>query len=546
MVSITPMKFLYRNLIIASIILAVAGCKKLDIAPTDRFSDLTFWTVDVNVNNALNNNYSLLYNSSLYFEPEALSDNAYSPSGDLNLIASGNATSLTAKFAGDWASYYKTIKSVNIFLDNVDQNKTLPQATIARMKAENQFMRAFALFNLSKWYGDVPLPDHDLTPEEAQVIPRTSKAAVSDYIIAQLEAAIPNLPSKDQLPASENGRITKGAALALEMRTFLYQGNKMNEVVSVCEKLINNQSTYGNYALSPSYGALFSDPATNKNNSESILSLQYVPTVRTWQNFWDFAPRTVGGRVSAMAPTQELVDDYVMLNGRGIKESGSGYLESNPYINRDPRLTATVVYDRYTWVNPNNTTKTIYIKPGSDPVQPGLDEYSPGSQSASATGYYWRKYFDPIALSSFVSGNNLHLFRYAEVLLSYAEAKNSLGQMDASIWAKTIGALRSRAGFTDAAALAYPSGDLTNIIRRERRAELAMEGLRADDIRRWKVAEVTMNGFAHGARFATDQNIDGGYIRTQQRKFNSARDYLWAVPSSEVSLNKNLTQNPGY
>jgi len=546
MVSITPMKFLYRNLIIASIILAVAGCKKLDIAPTDRFSDLTFWTVDVNVNNALNNNYSLLYNSSLYFEPEALSDNAYSPSGDLNLIASGNATSLTAKFAGDWAAYYKTIKSVNIFLDNVDQNKTLPQATIARMKAENQFMRAFALFNLSKWYGDVPLPDHDLTPEEAQVIPRTSKAAVSDYIIAQLEAAIPNLPSKDQLPASENGRITKGAALALEMRTFLYQGNKMNEVVSVCEKLINNQSTYGNYALSPSYGALFSDPATNKNNSESILSLQYVPTVRTWQNFWDFAPRTVGGRVSAMAPTQELVDDYVMLNGRGIKESGSGYLESNPYINRDPRLTATVVYDRYTWVNPNNTTKTIYIKPGSDPVQPGLDEYSPGSQSASATGYYWRKYFDPIALSSFVSGNNLHLFRYAEVLLSYAEAKNSLGQMDASVWAKTIGALRSRAGFTDAAALAYPSGDLTNIIRRERRAELAMEGLRADDIRRWKVAEVTMNGFAHGARFATDQNIDGGYIRTQQRKFNPARDYLWAVPSSEVSLNKNLTQNPGY
>ncbi|RZJ91861.1 MAG: RagB/SusD family nutrient uptake outer membrane protein, partial [Chryseobacterium sp.] len=129
----------------------------------------------------------MLYNSSLFFEPEALSDNAYSPSGDLNLIASGNATSLTAKFAGDWASYYRTIKSVNIFLENVDQNKTLPQATIARMKAENQFMRAFALFNLSKWYGDVPLPDHDLSPEEAQVIPRTSKAAVSDYIISQLE-----------------------------------------------------------------------------------------------------------------------------------------------------------------------------------------------------------------------------------------------------------------------------------------------------------------------------------------------------------------------
>ncbi|QPH40858.1 RagB/SusD family nutrient uptake outer membrane protein [Pedobacter endophyticus] len=540
------MKFLNKSLIIAAIILAIAGCKKLDIAPTDRFSDLTFWTVDINVTNALNNNYSLLYNSNLYFEPEALSDNAYSPSGDLNLIASGNATSLTAKFAGDWASYYKTIKSVNIFLENVDQNKTLPQATIARMKAENQFMRAFALFNLTKWYGDVPLPDHDLTPEEAQVIPRTSKAAVVDYIVSQLEEAIPNLPSKDQLPASENGRITKGAALALQMRTLLYQGNRMQEVVTICEKLINNQATYGTYSLTPSYSALFSDPATNTTNNESILSLQYVPAVRTWQNFWDFAPRTVGGRVSNMAPTQELVDDYIMLNGKGIKEAGSGYVESNPYVNRDPRLTATVVYDRYSWVNPDNTTKTIYIRPGSDPVQPGLDEYSPGSQSASATGYYWRKYFDPSALSSFVSGNNLHLFRYAEVLLTYAEAKNSLGQMDAAVWAKTIGALRARAGFTDAAALSFPSGDLTNVIRRERRAELAMEGLRVDDIRRWKVAEVTMNGFAHGAKFAADQTIDGGYIRTQQRKFNPQRDYLWAIPSSEIGLNKNLTQNPGY
>jgi hypothetical protein len=540
------MKYFNRKLIIAIAFVAFAGCKKLDIAPTDRFSDLTFWTVDANVNNALNNNYSLLYNSSLYFDPEALSDNAFSPSGDLNLIASGNATSLTGRFLGDWAYYYRSIKSVNIFLENVDQNTTLPAATKARMKAENQFMRAFALFNLTKWYGDVPLPDHNLTPEEAQVIPRTPQAEVNAYIISQLNDAIVNLPSKDQLPASESGRITKGAALALQMRVLLYQGNKTAEVIAVCEKLMNDQATNGTYSLAPSYSALFSDPAINKTNSETILSLEYVPTIRTWQNYWDFAPRSVGGRVSNMAPTQELVNDYIMLNGRAINEAGSGYLESNPYINRDPRLTATVVYDGYTWVNANNTTKTIYIKPGTDPVRPGLDEYTPGSQSASATGYYWRKYFDPSALSSFVSGNNLHLFRYAEVLLTYAEVKNSLGQMDASVWTRTIGALRSRAGFTNAAALSMPAGDLTNVIRRERRVELAMEGLRVDDLRRWRLAEVTMNGYAHGAKFASDQNIDGGYIRTQQRRFNPQRDYLWAVPSNEINLNKNLTQNPGY
>ena len=541
------MKFLKKLLIVSVAIVAVSGCKKLDIAPTDRFSDLTFWKVDANVYNALYNNYGLIYNSGLYFNAEAISDNAYSPSGDLNLIASGNATSLTAKFEGDWGYYYSTIKSCNIFLKNVDQNTTLPAATIARLKAETRFIRAFEHFNLTKWYGDVPIMDHDGTPEEAQVVPRSPKATVVKFVLDELEAAIPDLPSKDALPEAENGRITKGAALALEARVLLYQGDRMADVVAICEKLMNDQGTNGTYSLANNYSALFSDPTVNNKNNESILSLQYVPTIRTWQDFWDFAPRTVGGRVSSMAPTQELVNDYIMLNGKGINESGSGYVESNPYVNRDPRLTATVVYDRYTWVNANNSTKTIYIKPGTDPVQPGLDEYSAGSQAASPTGYYWRKYFDPSALANFVSGNNLHLIRYAEILLDYAEAKQSLGQMDATVWNKTIGALRARAGFTDAGALNYPgAADMTNIIRRERRVELAMEGLRTDDIRRWKIAETVMNGYAHGAKFSGDPSTDNGYIRAQSRKFNAQRDYLWAIPANEINKNANLGQNPGY
>lgn len=544
------MKFLKKLLITSLAIVAASGCKKLDIAPTDKFSDLTFWKVDANVYSALYNNYSLIYNSGLYFNPEALSDNAYSPAGDLNLIASGQATASTAKFAGDWSYYYSAIKSCNIFLANIGQNTTLPAATIARLKAETRFIRAFEHFNLTKWYGDVPIWDHDETPEEAKVVARSPKANVVKFVLDELNAALPDLPSKDAIPAAENGRITKGAALALEARVLLYQGDRMADVVAVCEKLMNDQATYGTYSLNPDYSALFSTPSVNKNNPESILSLQYVPNIRTWQDFWDFAPRSVGGRVSNMAPTQELVDSYIMLNGKPIGDAGSGYDESNPYANRDPRLTATVVYDGYHWDNGggvNGTTKTIYIKPGSDPVQPGADEYTPTSQSSSATGYYWRKYFDPSAQASFVSGNNLHLFRYAEILLDYAEAKNSLGQMDAAVWGKTIGALRARAGFTDPGALNYPgNADMTNIIRRERRVEFAMEGLRVDDIRRWKIAEIVMNGYAHGAKFSADQSTDNGYIRTQKRQFNPARDYLWAIPANDLGLDKNLTQNPGY
>jgi hypothetical protein len=544
------MKFLKKLLIASLAVVAVSGCKKLDIAPTDKFSDLTFWKVDANVYNALYNNYSLIYNSALYFNPEAISDNAYSPAGDLNLIASGNATAGTAKFQGDWAYYYSAIKSCNIFLANIGQNTTLPAATVARLKAETRFIRAFEHFNLTKWYGDVPIIDHDETPDEAKVIARSPKAAVVKFVLDELEAAAAVLSSKDQIPASENGRITKGAALALEARVLLYQGDRMADVVTVCEKLMNDQGTNGAYSLNPSYGDLFSNPSVNKNNPETILSLQYVPTIRTWQDFWDFAPRSVGGRVSNMAPTQELVNDYIMLNGKAISEAGSGYSEATPYVNRDPRLTATVVYDGYNWNSGggvNGSNKVIYIKPGSDPVQPGADEYTPTSQSSSATAYYWRKYFDPGAQASYVSGNNLHLLRYAEVLLTYAEAKNSLGQMDATIWGKTIGALRARAGFSDPAALNYPgNAGMTNIIRRERRVELAMEGLRVDDIRRWKTAETVMNGYAHGAKFSSDQSTDNGYIRTQKRQFNPGRDYLWAIPSNDLGLDKNLTQNPGY
>ena len=545
------MKFLKKLTIAILAITASAGCKKLDIAPTDSYSILNFWKSSANVYNALNNNYGLILNSSLYFNAEGLSDNAYSQNtSDLILIASGNANAQTAKFAGDWAFYYRTIKSCNEFLANVDQNKSLDAATLNRVKAETRFIRAYEDFNLTKWYGDIPLVNNDISEDQAKTIARTPKADVVKFILSELNAIIPSLPSKDQMPASENGRISKGAALALEARVLLYQGNRMADVVAVCQQLMTNQTANGTYSLNPSYSALFNDPATNKSNPETILSLQYVPATRTWQDYWDFAPRSVGGRVNALAPTQELVNDYIMTNGKPITDPASGYDETNPYVNRDPRLDATIVYDKYFWDNKgsiNGPSKTIYIKPGTDPDPSAPDEYSKTSQSSSPTAYYWRKYFDPSALANYVSGNNLYLFRYAEILLDYAEAKNSLGQFDATVWNQTIGALRARAGFTDPNALNFPGSgaDLTGIIRRERRVEFALEGLRIDDIRRWKTAETVLNGFAHGAKFG-DPSVDNGYIRVQQRHFSASRDYLWAIPAGDLPLDKNLTQNPGY
>jgi hypothetical protein len=397
-----------------------------------------------------------------------------------------------------------------------------------------------------KWWGDVPLLKQDITPDEAKTISRSPRAEVLSFILDELDAAAAALPTNDEYADADNGRITKGAALALKARALIYEGNRMEEVVGICEQLINNQASNGTYSLVGSYSDLFSNNTVNRKNNETILALQFVPNLRVWGEYIDFAPISAGARSNNLSPTQELVNSYVMLNGKAITEAGSGYDENDPYSNRDPRLTATIVYHNYQWQNRDGSVQTIYIEPGSAPAGQTANEYSPAGQG-TATGYYWRKYWDPQSNAPGISsGLNLYLIRYAEVLLMYAEAKDALGGMTESVWNQTIRPIRERAGFTDAAALNYPgNAGMTDIIRNERRAEFAMEGLRIDDIRRWKIAETVMNGWAHGAKYG-DPATDNGYLRVQLRQFDPQKHYLWPIPPSERALNKNLTQNNGY
>ncbi|MBN9384210.1 MAG: RagB/SusD family nutrient uptake outer membrane protein [Chitinophagaceae bacterium] len=529
-------------------VLSAASCKKLDLAPSDRYTELTFWQVDQNVNNALNNVYNGIYNSNRYFYNESLSDNAYTrlgiSAGNVDAISSGSFTIDLDRFESDWSYYFAGIKSCNIFLENVDKNTTLSTAVKNRMKGEARFVRAWHHFNLAKWWGDAPLLKKDITADEAKTLTRASHADVIKFVTDELDAAAAALPTRDQYAAADNGRITRGAALALKARVLLYEGNRMADVVTLCEQLMNDQANNGSYALFNNYESLFK---SWKYNSEIIFDLQYVLNTRMWGDYVDFAPISVNARGNNLAPTQELVNSYIMTNGKSITDAGSGYDENNPYTNRDPRLSATVVYNKFVWKNPNGSTQTIYIAPGSDPVQPGINEYKTSGQG-TASGYYWRKYFDSLSVPTLQFGSNLILIRYADVLLMYAEAKNSLGQMTADVWDKTVGALRRRAGFTDPGALNFPGGsaDLTSIIRNERRAEFAFEGgLRVDDIRRWKIAENVMNGWVHGARYG-DPAIDGGYIPMQLRTFDKNKHYLWPVPSAELVKDAALGQNPNY
>ena len=535
-------KYILSGIVGISLLLFMA-CNELDLEPTNKFTDPTYWTSTETSSATLSMAYSQLLVAGRFFSDEKLTDNLYVGRGnpDEKIITSGQADAALGLFAERWKKAFEGIKTCHVFLENVDRVSGMDEALKARMKAEIRFIRAFIFFTLTNHYGDVPLFDRDITVQEANNIERSSRATVLDFVRTELNAIVSDLPTKQQYAEKDNGRITKGAAMVLLARTYLYENDYQN-VASITEKIINGD--YGTYSLFPSYEGLFLPE--NEYNSEVILDLGYTLTLRTWGDYYDAIPISAGARINAFAPTQELVDDYVMMNGKTIRETGSGYNEENPYVNRDPRFAKTIVHHGYQWKKGNGSVSTIYIKPGTGTTdEEKLDVYAGQGQNASSTGYYLRKYFDPTAPEgSIAAGLNIILMRYADVLLMYAEAKNELGQMNEEVWNKTIRPIRERAGFTDVSALNYPAGgNLKEIIRRERRCELAIEGLRLFDIRRWKTAETVLNGRPHGAKFEANNT---SYILLEERKFNPERDYLFAVPQSQRDINRNLTQNPNY
>lgn len=528
---------------IAVAIVAFTSCNDLDLSPTNKFTDADYWTSPEKASAVLSMAYSQMFNANYFFANERLSDNLFEGRGNTSekIITSGQADAALGRFSSEWSDCYAGIKTCHIFIDNVDLVPNLDPALKERMLAEIRFIRASLFFRLTNHYGDIPLFDYNISLQEANNIERSPKEEVLAFVRTELNAIAPLLPLDGEYPEKDQGRITQAAAMTLLARTYLYE-NDWRNVATVTENIINGN--HGEYELFPSYSGLFLPE--NEHNQEVILDLGYAVTYRTWMEMYDGIPISVGGRINAFAPTQELVDDYIMLNGRTIDEPGSGYSEDNPYVSRDPRFGASIVYHGYQWRDGDGNVSTIYIRPGSsaDAGASNLDEYSGPGQNSTSTGYYIRKYFDPEAPEGMNAGLNLITMRYADVLLMYAEAKNELGEMNQSVWDLTIRALRERAGFTDPEALNYPAGgDMREIIRRERRTELFMEGTRIYDIRRWGTIETVMNSTPHGARFAANNTQ---YIQLEERRFNPQRDYLFAIPQSQRDINPNLTQNPGY
>ncbi len=525
----------------SSIAVAIAclffvSCHDLDLTPHDRETDADYWNKPESAMYMINKCYQGMNNADEVLYADAMTDNAYTKVSNSNNQAIGNGTYSTADnyVQSVWSYRYGGIHQCNQLLDNLDRIPELSDELRNRYRGEAIFIRAYHYFELYSKFGDVPFFTTVISIDESRTIVRTAKAEIVNSLLTQLSEVIDNNYLPPSYDTQNTGRITRWAAMGLKARMLLFEGaGRYNEVTPLTNRIM----TEGGFSLYNDYEDLFT--IAHENNAEILLDVQYKPVDREHQVQYNFLPPSLGG-YSQLSPLQELVDNYITLDGYSIADApSSSYDPAVPFSNRDPRLAATIVYTDNSYRLADGSQHVVDSRKGVAPD--GFDF----SSDASATGYYIKKYWDNTYRSNLMSGLNIILMRYADILLMHAEALAEQGQLTATEWDRTIRPLRLRAGFTEPRALEFPAGgDLKEIVRRERRSELALEGLRHKDIIRWRIAEQVLNGWSHGLYTGDAVGTDNGYVRVENRSFDAGKHYLWPIPQNERDLNSNLTQNP--
>jgi hypothetical protein len=513
----------------SAVIALCCSCNKdfLDREPLDQYSESSLWTSASDADAALNGCYKGWESGSWIFYMDCASDNAFNPYPWEGYAMMGNMQLLSSNNTGNNKWNFQTIQKCNWFLANVDKTP-MDETLKKRMTAEARFLRAYKYVVMSQLYGDVPLITTNISTAEANEIQRTSKAEVVQFAKDELTAAAADLP--ESYDGNDKGRITSGACWALKARLELYN-EQYEDCVASCEKIMDK------YTLFASYSNLFR--IQNEHNSEIILDVEYIANDVPLDNLGVMVIESQGGWWS-VNPTQSLVDAYEMSNGKTINDPASGYDPDDPYKNRDPRLDATIIH-------PGSLYEGSYF----DPLDPAsIDYYA----AYSYTGYAPKKYVSHLSdiPDMWNTGLNIPVIRFAEVLLTYAEAKIELNQVDNSVY-EAIDKVRVRAGMPVTDRTAYNSqAKLRELVRRERRVELAIEGLRWFDIQRWKIADEVLNGPVYGSRLGTVDHSTGELSLTadrmlsEHRKFDASKNYLWPIPQQEIDINKSLIQNKGY
>lgn len=451
-------------------------------------------------------------------------------------------------FDDQYSNMYTYLRRANLFLERAPTSAIVPATDAAKLMGEAYFLRALYHFELMKRYGSITLATRTFGPNEVLDLPRNSFDEVVNQIVTDCDQAANVLPvSLIDLPDADKGRATKTAALALKARTLLYAASPLNnssgdvakwkkaadaakDVITVGKHSLLTGPAATPWSLLPNVW----NYSTAAYNAEVIFSSQ-ADNINTIES--NNAPISYDAARGRTNPTQELVDAFEMKNGKLITDATSGYNPQDPYKDRDPRLGLFVIY--------NGTT----FKAKAVETFVGGKDNVPANINNTKTGYYLRKFLSESAAWGTGSQTNVRrpwvLFRYAEVLLNYAESLNEEQGPVADVYS-TINQIRARAGMPVLPA-SLTKEQMRARIQNERRVELCFEDHRFFDVRRWKQGAEFLNKPVSGLKI-TKAGSGFTYERyVVENRIFSEKMYRFPIPQTELNrAPKNLTQNPGW
>lgn len=611
------MKKIYKILILFLVIGLTNSCQKdfLQLDPLSDYSDAAVWNDLALIETFVNN----IYRGALHlpYSIERLSDfvdeSHFTPDWD---VTNFNKSLITADglmgWEVDWASAYtlhfrwaplfSNVRACNIFFDKMKDAEFEDQDLVDRMKGEVYFLRAYTYHYLAAMYGGVPLISEPFGLSDDFEIARNTYAETVDFIVGDLDMAASLLPEVHE--GSNAGRITKGASMHLKARILLYAASDLHHDMSSYAPGFSNPELLGYTDNSQAqrwqaaknaakaiidlgiYGLYKSDPAPGDSVAQNFVDyfisygyenedilLQYF-TPKTDEDWQGYNPALYCGpngyhNWGNNVPLGELVDDYEMKDGSSFDWSNPAH-KASPYTNREARFYATVLYEGAGWrkrptdvqgIDPWDRIQVGHIyNLSGEMIVPGVDTRSGPIEdwNGGKSGYYVRKFVDPTIDPQYVKQDvPFRHFRYAEVLLNYAEACIETGDEAEAL--TYLNMIRKRAGQPDITA----SGDaLRQACRHERRIEMAYEDQRFWDVRRWVIGpDAYHQTHAVDVRYETDQAATnyrqadgstwGAPIFAEKELGGDARAwldkaYFFPIMRDEMFKNTQLIQNPGY
>jgi len=566
--------------LIAALTITVTSCSDfLERSPQDALSPATFWQTEndaylalIGTYNGLNNIYHnghwTGYNCVMM---DALSDNLfdYFSWEGYSVMTTGNITPTNNGVAGSWYQF-SDIRACNEYLEMENNVNWATSGLEEQYKAEVRTIRALLYLYRSNWYGDFPLVTKTLDLAEAYAQPRTSRAEVQSFIESELKASIDALPTRAIV---SQGRICKEFAQGLLMRYYLWNSDYAN-AKTYAQAIVSG----GNLSLADDFKTMFE--VGNQYDKETIFDFSFISNTARDLYGNPFVANGALGGWSSIVPTVDLMDEFECIDGKTIEESEL-YDPEYPFLNRDPRLRVSMVYPGQVYTGYTDSQRGCYNSLPEQIDGNNNADYWNNAGNASKSGLQLGKYF----LASNVTSDGLsHMtvhfkaMRYAEVLLTLAECNIELG--DLAEGAKYLNMVRARAGMPDVAVSDQET--MRAQVRRERRVELAGEGLRREDMVRWQVDSngkwVASGGTPYIVwKFQNDfciEHLDGdvenrkdangdwvahvtgrtggefGAPKTAFARENfatfSSKNIFWPISQSTIDVNPAIKQTTGY